>query len=146
MPAYDTDFAEWNVSRSVPEWIGKHDDQKVPPRVRLRVFDRYEGRCYLTGREIRPGEKWELEHKIPLILGGEHRESNMAPALVDPHKEKTKAEQAIKSKIAKTRKKHLGISAPKQKIPGRGFPKTDKPERQTKPTLPRRSLYKEIDV
>ena len=44
--------------RSVAEWIGKTDNAKAPNRVRLRVFLRYDGKCWLTGRKIRPGDKW----------------------------------------------------------------------------------------
>lgn len=97
------------MTRSVPEWIGKTDDAKVPPRVRLRIFEREGGKCHLTGQLIRPGDAWDLDHKIPLILGGQHRESNLYPALQEPHRQKTKMEVATKSKIAAVRKKHLGI-------------------------------------
>ncbi len=98
------------MSRSVPEWVGKSDDTKVPPRVRARVFDRENGICHLTGAKIDPiRDAWDLDHRIPLILGGEHRESNLFPALRNAHKKKTAAEVAVKSKIARTRKKHLGI-------------------------------------
>lgn len=102
------------MSRSTEEWVAKHDDQKVPPRVRQRVFDRHNGICHLTGRAIQPGEKWELEHIHALILGGEHRESNMAPALASAHKVKTATEMKVKSKIARVRKKHLGIKGEKR--------------------------------
>jgi 5-methylcytosine-specific restriction protein A len=110
--------------REVPEWIGKNDDTPVPPRVKLRVFERYGGVCYLSGRKIRAGEKWDAEHVIAIINGGENRESNLKPALKAPHKEKTKADLAIKSKTARIRAKHLGIF-PKSpfKLQGRGFEK-----------------------
>jgi 5-methylcytosine-specific restriction endonuclease McrA len=104
--------------REVEEWIAKHDDQAVPRAVRVRIFDRYEGRCYLSGRQIRAGDKWELEHIKALCNGGEHRESNLAPALVDPHKVKTKADRKIKAKIDRVRKKHLGLKKSGRKIPG----------------------------
>lgn len=107
--------------RAVEEWIGKTDDAKVPPRVRLRIFDRCNGVCWLSKRTIKPGETWELEHKVALINGGEHREMNLAPALVAPHREKTKADLAEKSKVARVRKKHLGLVKPKRSIPGRRF-------------------------
>lgn len=68
------------MSRELPEWIGKSDDQKVPPHVRARVFDRHHGICHISKRKIMAGEKWELEHVRALILGGSHRESNLAPA------------------------------------------------------------------
>lgn len=104
------------MPRSVEEWIGKTPDSKVPDRVRLRIFKSYEGRCYLSGREIQPGEKWEVEHKVALILGGEHRESNLAPALSEFHKPKTAAEMKVKAKTDAIAKKHLGIDKPKSKL------------------------------
>jgi len=106
------------MPRSVPEWIGKTADTPVPPRVRLRVFEAYNGTCYLSGRKIMPGDKWDLEDKIALINGGENRESNKAPALKDKHKEKTAEDVAEKSKVARKRQKHLGIKAKRG-----GFPK-----------------------
>ena len=42
------------MSRAVPEWIGKTPDTKVPPRVRLRVFEKHDGTCHISGRKIRP--------------------------------------------------------------------------------------------
>lgn len=118
--------------RSVPEWIGSHPDQKVPPRVRVRVFDRHEGRCYRTGRKIMPGDAWELEHVKALCNGGEHRESNMAPILAGkPHKEKTAEDVAEKSKVARIRAKWLGLW-PKSPRPlrSRGFQKRGTVERR----------------
>jgi len=105
--------------RSVPEWIGKTDDAPVPPRVRARIFVRDDGVCHLSGRKIRPGEKWELEHILALSLGGEHRESNLAPALVEPHKVKTKADRRQKAKNDRVRKRHLGIRKPSKFACGR---------------------------
>lgn len=116
--------------RSTEEWVGKSDDTAVPPRVRLRVFEKYDGTCYLSGIKIRPGDKWELEHIIALINGGEHRESNMAPALVGPHKEKSKEDQKLKAKIARVRKRHLGIKKKGWTIPGRRFNGTPIPSKK----------------
>ncbi|AII27756.1 HNH endonuclease [Sinorhizobium sp. LM21] len=103
--------------RSVSEWIGKTDDQKVPDRVRMRVFDREGGICHLTGEKIDPvRDEWDLDHKVALILGGEHRETNLFPAKREPHRRKTAVEMKVKSKIARTRKKHLGIAKPKSSL------------------------------
>lgn len=99
------------TGRAVKEWIGKSPDTDAPPRVRRRVFDAWGGRCYLTGREIRPGDIWQLEHIVAIINSGENRESNLAPVLVEAHKQKTKRDLKIKSKTAKVRNKHLGIKA-----------------------------------
>lgn len=99
--------------RAVDEWIGKNDDTPVPPRVKLRVFNAYGGVCYLSGRKIMPGERWEVEHKLALSLGGENRESNLAPALAAPHKVKTASDMKQKAKNDRVRKKHLGIRKPR---------------------------------
>ena len=112
------------MAREVPEWIAKHDDQKVPDRVRMRVFDRERGICHLTGAVIDPvRDAWDLDHKVALILGGEHRESNLFPALRDPHRKKTAAEMAVKSKIAKIRQKYLGIKKSKTPLTNPRFKK-----------------------
>lgn len=113
------------VGRTNPEWVGATPDSKPPKSVRLRVFAAYGGRCYLSKRLIRPGEAWELEHVKPLHLGGENREGNMAPALVDAHRRKTAAEMSAKAKADRIRAKHLGIwPESKAKIKSRGFEKT----------------------
>lgn len=117
------------MARTVEEWIGKTDDARVPPRVRQRVFDRHNGICHLTGRKIQPGERWELEHVHALILGGQHRESNLAPALYAPHKAKTATELKVRAKTDTIRKKHLGITRPKQTIKSAPFPKSEKPKK-----------------
>jgi len=101
------------VTRKVPEWIGKTPDTPAPPRVRLRVFERHNGICYLSGRKIGAGDKWQLEHPLAIINGGENRESNLAPALVEPHKEKTAEDVKQKAKNDRVRKRHLGIKKPR---------------------------------
>lgn len=108
------------MPRSVPEWVGATDDAKVPPRVRLRIWEREEGRCWISGRKIMPGEPWELDHKVALINGGQHRESNLFPALKDKHREKTKEDVAIKKETVRVRSKFLSIRKPK----GRPMPGT----------------------
>ena len=103
------------MTRSVPEWIGKTDDSAIPPRVRLRVFIAHEGKCHLTGRRIQPGEAWDLDHVQALCNGGEHRESNLAPALRQAHRRKTAGDVKQKAKADRIAKKHIGIRS------GRGF-------------------------
>lgn len=106
-----------NSGRSVPEWIGNTPDTKVPDRVRLRVFEKYGGKCYLTGIKITARDPWEIEHVIPLSLGGENRESNLAPALKEPHKKKTAEDVRLKSKSYRIRKRNAGIKK-KSRFPG----------------------------
>ena len=99
--------------RTVPEWIGKTPDAKVPPRVRQRIFEREGMRCHLSGRVIREGEPWDLDHVKALINGGEHRESNLKPALRDKHREKTAQDVREKSTINRKRKVAFGIRKPR---------------------------------
>lgn len=111
--------------RSLPEWIGKTDDTAIPPRVKLRVFERAGGVCHLSGRKIRAGEAWECDHVRAIINGGENRESNLAPALKAAHREKTDADLAEKSKTYRIASKHNGTwPPPARKLQSRGFPKS----------------------
>lgn len=98
------------MSRSVEEWIGKTDDSDVPPRVKLRVFERYQGVCQCgCSRRIMAGEQWQADHIVAVINGGQNRESNLHPLLSKHHVEKTKEDVALKSKVYKKRSKHLGL-------------------------------------
>lgn len=114
------------MARKVEEWIGKSADTAIPPRVKLRVFEAYNGRCHWSGQKIKPGDEWDADHVIALINGGENRESNLAPILRGkPHQEKTAQDVAEKSKIARLRQKHLGIfPRSKAKLQSRGFQPT----------------------
>ena len=109
------------MSRTTQEWIGATDDAAIPARVRLRVYEAHDGCCALTGRKIGTGDKWDVDHRIALANGGQHRESNLQPVLVEAHREKTRQDVKTKAKIARVRKKHLGIQQSKKKIPYRKF-------------------------
>ncbi|MFU0503600.1 HNH endonuclease [Pseudaminobacter sp. NGMCC 1.201702] len=118
--------------RSIEEWVGSSPDAKVPDKVRDRVFFRAKGICHISGRKIVvPRDRWELEHVVPLSMGGEHRESNLRPALVEPHREKTNAEATGRAKADRIRRKHNG-TWPKSKAPirSRGFSPTRQTERE----------------
>ena len=110
------------MPRSLEEWVGATPDTPIPPRVRARVFERHGGVCHISGRKIRAGDAWECDHVIALVNGGENRESNLAPALTDKHREKTAEDVEIKSKVARQRAKHLGTwPKSKSRIRSRGF-------------------------
>lgn len=109
------------MARPVKEWVGDTDEQRAPPRVRLRVFDREGGKCHICRQPI-IGKKWAMDHVTALINGGENREKNLKPVHIACHAEKTKQDVAEKAKVAATRKAHLRIvdaptmqSAPFQK-------------------------------
>lgn len=118
------------TARSIKEWIGKTPDSVPPPHVRLRIFERFKGVCHWSGRVIRPGDGWDVDHVKALINGGENRESNMAPILRGkPHKEKTARDVAEKSRNYRKRARHLGLAPKGQKIKSRGFEPT-RPQRR----------------
>jgi 5-methylcytosine-specific restriction protein A len=106
------------MTRAVPEWIADHDDQAIPPRVRLRVWDQFDGRCALCVRRLFPSDKWQCDHIVALVNGGEHRERNLRLLCDWCHKEKTASDVAQKSKDRRKRAKHVGIKKPGRKIPG----------------------------
>ena len=108
--------------RAVKEWIGATPDAKVPPRVRLRIFEREGGICHISKRKIMPGERWDLDHVPALINGGQNRESMLFPALKDKHKAKTKEDVAEKAAVAAKAKAHLSIKRESPRpLQSRGF-------------------------
>jgi len=110
--------------RTVDDWVGRTDDAPVPARVRARVFERHGGRCAISGRKIAAGEPWDLDHRIPLSMGGLHAESNLQPVSADKHREKTAVEAGIRAKVDRVRLKHIGAwPKPKRRLQGRGFEK-----------------------
>ncbi len=132
--------------RSIPEWIGKHPDTKAPPHVRARIFQRAGGKCVLTGREIRPGDDWDLHHIKGLLEGGENRETNLGPALRDPHKIETSAQRKRKAKTDHVRIKHIGANDPSPNpIKSAGFTKVVREKRGVDKSrlapLPRRDVF-----
>lgn len=99
--------------RTVPEWIADHDDQAIPPRVQLRVYEKHNGICPKCTRKLQP-RKWACDHIQALINGGEHRESNLQPLCISPcHSDKTRADMQIKSKSYKRRLSKAGVRKPR---------------------------------
>lgn len=119
------------MARQRPEWIGETDDQRAPPRVRARIFDRHGGKCHICGQKI-VGKRWALDHVKALINGGENCEANLAPVHIACHAEKTAADVAEKAKIAAKRKAHIRVVDAGPKIQGQPFPKTSKSARREK--------------
>jgi 5-methylcytosine-specific restriction protein A len=108
------------TGRAIEEWIGKTPDSKPPPHVVDRIFLRAMGKCHITGRKIRAGEAWEVEHVIALRDEGENRESNMAPALTGAHRQKTAEENSERADVSRKRRNHTGIKtrSPWKPLPG----------------------------
>ena len=129
--------------RSVTEWIGRDNDDRPPPHIAQRIFDRHGGVCHISGHKIVPGDEWDVEHVKALEDGGENREANMAPAWRPKHREKTAKENSQRKKADRIRRKHIGVKPPaKKKFPSRGFVKVEKrPRPRSKNVIDRRPIY-----
>ena len=79
------------------------------PRRKLAVFEAHSGRCHLChGKIDGTREPWELEHIIPLAMGGADDETNVAPAHVACHRAKTTKDAGQIAKANRVRAKHKG--------------------------------------
>ena len=103
-------------ARSVPEWIGKRNEP-VPPRVRMRVFERYAGICQCGCTTPIAGKPWQVDHRQALINGGSNSEGNLVPLLTEHHKIKTHADVQTKAKTARMKAAHLGVKAKGRPMP-----------------------------
>jgi hypothetical protein len=121
------------MTRSVALWIGATDDAPAPTRVRIRVFERCNGRCHRCGRKIRPGDSWTLEHLIALINGGRNAEDNMCLTCAWCLPIKNAEDVAIKAKSARVRARHLGIKPKRSRFQSRGFTPAEPQRRATTP-------------
>lgn len=112
------------MTRSIDNWIAKHDDEDIPARVKVRVFKRYEGVCPKCTRKMEPS-KWQCDHIMALVNGGKHEEANLQPLCTSPcHSQKTKEDVAEKSRVYRKRAKHIGVELRRgPKIQSRGFEK-----------------------
>lgn len=102
---------QFDTRRSVEEWVGATPDAEIPRRVKLRIFDRCEGKCGITGKRLRPGE-FDYDHIKRLRDGGEHRETNIHVVWRKAHQEKTGQENGDQAKADRIRAKHLGVFPP----------------------------------
>ena len=127
------------MPRSVAEWIGATDDSAIPPRVRLRVWDRCEGMCHRCRRKIPTGDVWIIEHLIALILGGENRERNLCLTCSWCKPVKDAEDVAAKSKTAAVKASFILPRAPSN-WPRRGFPKREPRHEATRKIQRKREL------
>lgn len=100
------------MSRSTTEWVGSNDDQAIPARVKVRVFEAAGGRCSDCSLSIVGKLRPAYDHIIALCNGGRHAESNLQLLCEPCHGLKTAIDVAEKSTVARKRKKHLGIRKP----------------------------------
>lgn len=99
--------------------------RSLSPTARLRIFTDHGGQCAICGHVIDGvREPWELDHEIPLALGGEDTEKNLRPVHARCHRgasSKTSDDVKTIAKAKRVERKHLGAHRPRKKIPYRRF-------------------------
>ena len=80
----------------------------LSPMRKLALFEREAGRCHICEQKIF-GKEWDVEHVIPLALGGADDESNMKPAHRLCHAPKTVDDVRRIAKAKRMAAKHVGI-------------------------------------
>ncbi len=86
---------------------------------RLRIFEAAAGLCHICGGRIDgTRERWDVEHVIPLALGGEDADHNIRPAHVACHRAKSARDAAVLAKSNRVRAKHHGARTARHPLPG----------------------------
>ena len=94
--------------------------RRISAKERMQIFTRCGGVCHICGGKIDGGrEPWDVEHIIPLAMGGEDEGENLAPAHQKCHRAKTVEDAAHIAKARRMRQRQAGIKRqPRQKIAG----------------------------
>ncbi len=87
---------------------------------RLDLLHAHGGLCHICGGTINLArEAMEVEHVIPLAIGGKDDLTNMQPAHVTCHRAKTSREATMIAKVKRVAKKHAGkFRPPRRIVPG----------------------------
>lgn len=91
---------------------------KLAPTRRLAHFLAAGGRCAGCGMRIGPGQRWDLDHIVPLSEGGSNGEDNLQVLCRTCHGGKTRREQSEAGKARRRRLRHLGANEPRSTLPG----------------------------
>lgn len=85
---------------------------------RLALFREQHGRCHLCGGFIQATQAWELEHVIPLAMGGADDETNWALAHTKCHRTKTVRDLLELGRARRREAKHFGAKRSRNPLPG----------------------------
>src|SRR5688572_7029909 len=89
-------------------------------KARLALFLAHDGKCHVCGGRIQPGDGWDVEHRIPLAMGGEDGGDNLAPVhRKGCHSSKTATDLGDIARAKRREALHLGAKARASRpIPG----------------------------
>lgn len=84
----------------------------ISPSERVAIYYRAGGCCHICGEKIGLAERWDVEHVIPLELGGDEAKGslNLRPAHVDCHKPKTAKDVGDIAKAKRREARHIGAA------------------------------------
>lgn len=102
--------------------------------VRRSIRLRFNAQCTECGFAL-DERGFDLDHTIPLALGGEDVESNLRPLCRPCHRAKTRGDVTMIAKALRQEAKHTGAYRPRQSIPSRGFRKAPAQRRATTPIV-----------
>ena len=90
---------------------------------RLDYFLKANGCCAQCSLNISPGKRWDIDHVIPLSLGGSNDMTNLQVLCQTCHSQKTKADLSTYAKTLRIQSRHLGAQRSKRPLPcGRDSP------------------------
>lgn len=98
--------------------------RSLSPTARLRIFESAAGICHICETRIQVGQRWDVEHVVPIALGGADEPANMRPAHEACHDRKTRGDVADIAKAKRRQAKHAGIrkaSTFRKPPPGYGY-------------------------
>lgn len=85
--------------------------RRISTKARVELFNAHKGRCHICSQKIAVGEAWDVEHVVPLALGGSDEVSNLSPAHRACHSPKTKDDVGQIAKAKRQEARHLGAKA-----------------------------------
>ena len=93
--------------------------RQLSTRARLNLFLAHKGRCASCTLPIPPGKGWDIDHIIPLALGGSDTTDNMQILCRPCHGTKTtKRDVPVIAKVERIRAKHLGAASSRRAMEG----------------------------
>jgi len=109
--------------------------KSLSAKIRLQIFQNHKGLCHICGGKVSVGEAWDVEHVIPLAMGGDDNETNWAVAHVKCHREKTVSDVVGIAKAKRREARHRGSHQSRTPLP---FGKRSKFKRKMDGTVVRR--------
>jgi len=93
----------------------------VSPGTRAKILAATDHVCARPGC---PERATDVDHILPLWLGGSNREKNLEGLCPAHHAAKTKAEASLRAKAKRREQRDQGTRRPRQPIASRGFDKS----------------------